>query len=72
VSANETPAPVAEATFAPEAIADQIIADCGGDMRAAVIELVTLIGALRRENENLAAASSPGYARRAPGRGGRK
>jgi hypothetical protein len=41
-------------------------------MRAAVIELVTLIGALRRENENLAAASSPGYARRAPGRGGRK
>ena len=72
MTANESPAPVPDTTFAPGAIADQIIADCGGDMRAAVIELVTLIGALRRENESLAAASSPGYARRAPRRVSRK
>ena len=50
-----------------EAIADQIIADCGGDARAAVIELVTLIGALGQENETLAFASSQGFARRSPG-----
>jgi hypothetical protein len=51
-----------------EAIAEQIIASCGGDARAAVIELISLIDALRRENQSLAASSSPGYARRRPGR----
>jgi hypothetical protein len=65
--AKEESAPCqSEATLEP--IAEQIIASCGGDARAAVIELVSLIGALRRENQSLAASSSPGYARRRPGR----
>ena len=51
-----------------EALADEIIADCQGDARAAVIELVTLIGALKRENAALVSSSSPGYARRSPKR----
>jgi hypothetical protein len=42
------------------------IAQDAAIQRAAVIELVTLIAALRRENEALAASASPGYARRVP------
>jgi hypothetical protein len=56
------------AAFAPEVIADQVIAQCGGDARAAVKELVTVIAAPRGDNEALTAASSLGYARRAPRR----
>lgn len=43
--------------------ADQLIASLGGDARAAVIQLVALVGALQRENESLTSAASRGYAR---------
>jgi hypothetical protein len=46
-----------------EQVAEQIVADCGGDPRAAVAELVAII-ALLEENRALAKATSPGYARR--------
>jgi hypothetical protein len=48
------------------ATADEIIADCGGDARAAVIELVAIVPALGQENKTLREAASPGFARRRP------
>jgi hypothetical protein len=46
-----------------EQVAEQVIADCGGDPRAAVGELVAIVGVLLEENRALAEAASPGYAR---------
>jgi hypothetical protein len=51
-----------------EQVAEQIIADCNGDPRAAVSELVAIVGALLEENRALAKAASPGYARKSPRR----
>jgi hypothetical protein len=45
--------------------ADDIIADCGGDPRAAVIELLAIIRSLIHENQTRESAS-PGFARRSP------
>jgi hypothetical protein len=47
-----------------EQVAERIIADCGGDPRAAVTELVAIVGALLEENKALREAASPGYARK--------
>jgi hypothetical protein len=46
-----------------EQVAERVIADCGCDPRAAVAELVAIVGALFEENRALAEAASPGYAR---------
>jgi hypothetical protein len=50
----------------PDQTADDIIADCGGDPRAAVIELLAIIRSLIHENQALRQAASPGFARRRP------
>jgi hypothetical protein len=50
----------------PDQTADAIIADCGGDARAAVIELLAIIRSLIHENQTLREAASPGFARRRP------
>jgi hypothetical protein len=54
-----TPAP-------PDRTADEIIADCDGDPRAAVAELLAIIRSLIHENQTLREAASPGFARRRP------
>jgi hypothetical protein len=46
--------------------ADDIIADCGGDARSAVIELLAIVRSLIHENQKLREAASPGFARRRP------
>jgi hypothetical protein len=46
-----------------EASADKLIAELGGDARAAVIKLVALVGASKRDNEGLAASVSRGFTR---------
>jgi hypothetical protein len=46
--------------------ADDIIADCDGDARAAVIELLAIIRSLIHESQTLREAASPGFARRQP------
>lgn len=43
--------------------ADELIAEHGGDARAAVISLLALVEALRRENDYLAGAVSRGFIR---------
>jgi hypothetical protein len=48
------------------AAVDDIIAECGGDARAAVAELLAMIRSLVRENKTLRETASPGYARRRP------
>jgi hypothetical protein len=53
----------AEPPSAAAQAADQIIADRGGNARAAVIELVELVAALKRENDKLAASISRGFSR---------
>jgi hypothetical protein len=55
---------VIDAGLSTPSRAERIIADCNGDPRAAVSELVAIIGALLGENRALARATSPGYARR--------
>jgi hypothetical protein len=50
----------------PDQTADDIIADCDGDARAAVIELLAIIRSLIHENQTLREAASPGFARRRP------
>jgi hypothetical protein len=45
---------------------DDIIADCDGDPRAAVVELLAIIRSLIAENQKLREAASPGFARRRP------
>jgi len=55
-----------ENTFAtcPEFnLADKLIADRGGDLRAVIIELVAIVDELKRENEKLVASVSRGFAR---------
>jgi hypothetical protein len=47
-----------------EQVAEKVIADCDGDLRAAVDELVAIVGALLEKNEALRDAASPGYARK--------
>jgi hypothetical protein len=42
-------------------VAEQIVVDCNGDPRAAVSELVAIVGALLEENRALAAAASPAF-----------
>jgi hypothetical protein len=56
----------ANASATAEPIVDEIIADCGGDARAAIVELVAVIRSLILENKTLRAAASPGFARRRP------
>ena len=51
---------------APDRTADDIIADCNGDPRAAVIELLAIVRSLIHENQALREAASPGFARRRP------
>ena len=51
---------------APGETADAIIADCGGDPRAAVIELLAILESLIAENKKLREAASPGFARKKP------
>jgi hypothetical protein len=46
-----------------EQLAERIIADCGGDPRAAVSELVAIVAALLEDNRALARAASPGDVR---------
>jgi hypothetical protein len=58
--------PQEPATAAPDQTTDDIIADCGGDPRAAVVELVAIIRSLVHENQTLREAASPGFARRRP------
>ncbi len=61
----------AESDFARlsiEEVAEKIVADCDGDPRAAIKELITMIRALLEENKALSAAALPGYARRTPRR----
>jgi hypothetical protein len=50
----------------PDRTADDIIADCDGDPRAAVVELLAIVRSLINENQGLREAASPGYARRRP------
>jgi hypothetical protein len=45
---------------------DGVIADCGGDARAAVGELLAIVRSLVHENQTLREAASPGFARRRP------
>ena len=54
------------ASAAEEPIIDEIISDCGGDARAAKVEMVAVIHSLILENKTLPAAASPGFARRRP------
>jgi hypothetical protein len=52
-----------------EKAADQLIASLGGNARAAVVQLIALVGTLQRENASLVIAASRGYARAGiPGR----
>jgi hypothetical protein len=53
----------AEPLSAAAQAADQIIADRSGDARAAVIELIELVAALKRENDKQAASVSRGFSR---------
>jgi hypothetical protein len=46
--------------------ADGVIAECDGDPRAAVVELLAIIRSLILETEALRRAASPGFARRPP------
>ena len=62
----------ANASATAEPIVDEIIADCGGDARATIAELVAVIHSLILENKTLRAAASPGFARRRPIMFGRK
>jgi hypothetical protein len=55
-----------ENNSAPDRTTDEIIAECGGDPNAAVIELLAIIRSLIHENQALREASSPGFARRRP------
>jgi hypothetical protein len=55
-----------ESQAAPNQTADDIIADCDGDPRAAVIELLAIIRSLIHENQALREAASPGFARKRP------
>jgi hypothetical protein len=50
----------------PDRTADAIIADCDGDRRAAVIELLAIVRSLIHENQALREAASPGFARKRP------
>jgi hypothetical protein len=50
----------------PQETVDDIIADCGGDPRAAVIELLAIIRSLIHENQTLRESASPGFARCRP------
>ena len=56
----------ANASATAEPIVDEIIADCGGDARAAIVELVAVIRSLILQNITLREAASPGFARRRP------
>jgi hypothetical protein len=49
-----------------DAAVDDIIAECGGDARAAIGELLAIIRSLIHENKTLRETTSPGYARRRP------
>jgi hypothetical protein len=51
-----------------EQVAEKVIADCGGNPRATVSELVAIVGALLEDNRALAKAASPGYVRKSPHR----
>ena len=62
----------ANASATPERIVDDIIADCGGDARAAILELVAVIRSLILENKTLREAASHGFARRRPIEFGRR
>jgi len=46
--------------------ADAIIADCDGDPRVAVVELLEIVRSFIAENQKLREAASPGFARKRP------
>jgi hypothetical protein len=46
--------------------ADDIVAECGGDPRAAVVELLAIVRSLIHENQTLREAASLGFARKRP------
>jgi hypothetical protein len=50
----------------PEQTADAIIADCDGDPRAAVVELLAIVRSLIHVNQALRESASPGFARLRP------
>jgi hypothetical protein len=58
--------PLAENNAAPDRTTDDIIEECGGDPRAAVIELLAIVRSLIQENQALRGTASPGFARRRP------
>jgi hypothetical protein len=45
---------------------EDVIADCGGDPRAAIGELLAILRSLIHENQTLRETASPGFARRRP------
>jgi hypothetical protein len=67
VTKDESAAPEA-AGFDAAGIAEEIIRNCGGDARAAVVELISIVRHLAEEVDRLNAADSPGFVRRAPER----
>jgi hypothetical protein len=46
-----------------EEVADQIIADYGGNARAAIVELAAMVHCLAEDNRELIGATSHGFAR---------
>jgi hypothetical protein len=55
-----------KAVMPPEQAPGQIITDCDGDARAAMVELLAIIHSLIRENQTPHEAASPGFARERP------
>jgi hypothetical protein len=53
-------------TIATDQTIDEVIADCGGDARAAVGELLAIVRSLIQENQTLREGASPGFARKRP------
>ena len=49
-----------------DAAVEDIIAECVGDARAALAELLAIIRSLIHENKTLRETASPGFARRRP------
>jgi hypothetical protein len=58
--------PLKPQAAAPEQTADDVIAECGGDPRATVVELLAIIRSLIHENRALREAASLGFARKRP------
>jgi hypothetical protein len=50
----------------PDQTVEEVIADCDGDPRVAVAELLAIVRSLIHENRTLREAASPGFSRRRP------